>query len=178
MYIIFNANGGRVFLSFIMAKEKNWSVLFPGIKKSVMACKFPEGTTAEEKERVFNMLVRVLLDKSVCKPDGSIYRWRSGCLDYLMDILPRLEEEEIRLVLIDKNSFYKRFCFSPSKKMNSLYSELKRRGGTHDNLFVSNMYERYHAELGLSPYELPEQDGVAAEFLSSMMDEEENLFSD
>ena len=163
-----------------MAKEKNWEILFPGIKKSVQAAKFPEGTSEEEKNDVFNGLIRVLLDKSVYKPDGSTYRWRSGCVDYLMEVLPKLEEEEVHLILVNREAFYKKFCFSPSKKSKSLYSELKFRNASErlGTLSVQYLYDRYSAELGLSPYELPEEETVVTSFLENIVDDGSYFFGD
>ena len=158
-----------------MAKEFKFS--FPGIRSAVMAARFPVGTSAEEKELVFQNLVRVLLNKSVVKPDGSVYNWRSGCLDYLLDVIPRLEEEEIHLILTDKEDFYRRFCFTPSKRMSSLYSELKRNGAVdrYKNIPVVDILQQFYEETELSPYELPEERTVVAMFLDNI--EEHALFS-
>ena len=163
-----------------MAKEKNWESLFPGIRKSVQAAKFPEGTSEDEKDQVFSELIRVLLNKSVYKPDGTVYNWRSGCVDYLMDVLPKLEEEEIHLILVNKEAFYKKFCFSPSKKFKSLYSELKFRNASErlGTLLVQDLYDRYSAELGLSPYELPEEETVVTSFLDCLVDDGSYFFGD
>lgn len=157
-----------------MAKENfdpKWATLFPGIKKSVMAAQFDAGATEEDKMKVFNYLIRVLLDKSVIKPSGAVYRWRSGCLSYLLDVLPRLDEEDIKLILENKEKFYKKFCFNPSKNVNSLYSEIKEKeeAGRFETIPLVDLYERYRAEVGLSPYELPEQEGTISEFLGTMV---------
>lgn len=159
---------------------KNWETLFPGIRKSVMAFRFPDGTSEEEKTKVFNCLVRVLLDKSVVKPNGVTYRWRSGCLDYLMDVLPRLSQEDVNLLLENKEAFYKKFCFTPSKTLNSLYSVVKKRekDGRFMTIPVVDLFERYQAEVGLSPYELPEQEGTVTEFLGTIVDDNNYFFNE
>lgn len=159
---------------------KNWETLFPGIRKSVMAFRFSGETTDEEKTKVFNCLVMVLLDKGVIKHSGAIYRWRSGCLDYLMDVFPRLSQEDINLLRENREEFYKKFCFAPSKTLNSLYSEVKKKeiSGRFRAIPVVDLFERYQAEVGLSPYELPEQEGTIEEFLGTIVDDSNYLFDE
>ena len=147
-----------------MAKEKkNLDSLFPGIKKSVMACKFPEGTTEEQKLQIFSALVGLLKNKSICKKDGSTDPDRHKSVDYIMSILPMLDEDEIQLILEDGEQFYYKFCYAPSKQRRSLYSELERRSASNrlETLLVNNLYERYYAEFGLSPYELTDEVDVS-----------------
>ena len=91
-----------------------------------------------------------------------------------------LEEDEVLSLLENKESFYKKFCFSPSKNINSLYSELKRRNASDrlGTLLVKDLYERYSAELGLSPYELPEEETVVKSFLDDVIDDGSYFFGD
>jgi len=154
-----------------MAKE-NWESIFPGVRKSVMASHFPKDTTDEKKQEAFEHVVRVLLNKSVFRPTGKVYDCRENSLDYFLDVIPRLEEEEITLIWVNKELFYKKFCFKPSAKSNSLYSRLLKLGvdinGRYNNIPVDEIFERYYAETGLSPYELPENIGVVNDFLEEV----------
>jgi hypothetical protein len=166
-----------------MAKENfdpKWERLFPGIKKSVMAARFDVGTTEEYKMRVFCKLVRLLLDRGVIKSDGNAGKWRSGCLKYLTDVIPLLEKEDINLILENEEKFYKKFCFTPSKKVKSLFSEIreKEEAGRFGTIPLVDLYERYRAEMGLSPYELQEQEGAISEFLGTIVDDSGYLFSE
>jgi len=154
-----------------MAKESNWESIFPGVRKSVMASRFPKDTTEEKKEEAFERVVRVLLNKSVFRPTGKIYDCRENSLNYFLDVIPRLDEEEISLIWVNKELFYKKFCFKPSAKLNSLYGRLLKLGidvdGRYNNIPVDEIFERYHAEMGLSPYEL-EDIGVVNDFLKEI----------
>ena len=143
-------------------KVRNFGELFPGIMKSVMACQFSDGTTKEEKEQIFAALVEVLHHNGVIQMNGNTLRWRSGCMDYLLGILPLLSEDDLKTLLDkeNKDSFYARFCFCPSKKSISLYSRLGRLrpNARYRKIKVSEIYNRYSAVTGLSPYECSGED--------------------
>ena len=158
-------------------KSRNFGELFPGIMKSVMACQFSDGTTKEEKEQIFAALVDVLHRKSVIQMSGNTLKWRSGCMDYLLGILPLLSEDDLRTLLDEENkdSFYTRFCFCPSKKSISLYSRLGRLrpDARYRKVKVSEIYSRYFAVTGLSPYECSGEDIDA--FLEAFMDSMDDI---
>jgi len=146
-----------------MAKE-NWGSVFPGVRKCVIASQFPLETTEEQKEEAFVSLVHILMNNRVFHSTGKFYDCRERALDYLLDVMPRLEEDEIQLIFSDGNLFYKRFCFSPSKKTGSLYSKFKKMGidlqDRYNDISVDKIFRRYSMETGLSPYELSETSEV------------------
>lgn len=153
-----------------MAKE-NWGTIFPGVRKCVIASAFPLETTEERKEEAFESLIHLLVSKRVFHTTGEFCDCRENALDYLLDVMPRLEEDEIELIFSDGDLFYKKFCFSPSKMTNSLYSKFKRLGvdlqGRYNNIPVEKIFQRYYEENGLSPYEVSEN-GLVNSFLEEI----------
>ena len=156
-----------------MAKELDFSN-FAGIRKTIMSCRFSEEVTQEEKEQLFQNLVRILIEKNVCKRDGSTFFERDTCLDYILDIIPKLEEDELFLISTNREGFYSRFCFSPTTNVNSLYSHLKKLAekqgttGYYKNIPIKEVFEDYTQETGLSPYELPDEDWLVEMYLSNI----------
>lgn len=153
-----------------MAKE-DLGKKFPGLRKCLFASRFPLGTTDETKEDAFQHLVQILLDKRVFTTTGKFCDCRENALDYLMEVLPCLEEEEIQLIFTNPNSFYKKFCFSPSQNTCSLYSKFRNleiNGVSRDVIF-----DAYYADKGLSPYELVEDRDIVDSFLDDFEAEAE-----
>ena len=152
--------------------KKNWEQTFSQVKMSVMASAFPLGTSEEEKEVVFNELVSLLLRKRVFQTTGRFCDCRENALNYLLEVMPRLEEHEIQLILKNPDQFYRKFCFSPTKNTNSLYSKFKRMGvdlqDRYIDISVSELLDRYCAENKLSPYELCEEGYVIDSFLEEI----------
>ena len=155
-----------------MAKELNYGN-FAGIRKTIMACNFSSGVTKEEKDQLFKNLVRILIEKCVCKCNGETLPDRNSCLDYLLEVMPRLEEEELNLISTDKEQFYSRFCFAPTN-VDSLYSYFKklekRQGiiGYYKNIPIKEIFDDYTRETGLSPYELPDEDWLIEIYISNI----------
>lgn len=155
-----------------MAKELNLDN-FVGVRKTIMSSKFSEGVTVEEKEQVFKNLVHLLIEKCVCRANGSTLPDRDNCLDYLMEVIPRLEEEDLSLITTNKELFYRRFCFAP-KNNDSLYSYFqkltKKQGitGYYRNIPISEIFDDYTEETGYSPYELPDEDWIIEMYLSNI----------
>lgn len=154
-----------------MAKEINLKD-FQGVRKSVMAAEFPDGTTQDEKEMVFQSIIRMLIEKAIVHPNGTTYKWRDGCLEYMLEVLPKLDGTEIMSIKNDKEGFYHRFCFCPSGKAKSLYSEIKRIGasqnGRFKNISIMDIFEDFTSETGLSPFELPEDREIVPLFLEKL----------
>ena len=143
--------------------------LFPDIYKSVTTCKSLE--TESEKRKVFKGIVQLLVDKSICKIDGSTLKWRDNSLNYLIEILPLLDKQDILLVRKDKDLFYKRFCFCQTRKKQSLYTVLQKKGPEFlDSLRITldEIYDLYTTESGLSPYELVEDEITLSEFMERL----------
>lgn len=144
---------------------------FPGIYKSIMANKSIE--TDREKSKIFDGIVQLLSDKAICKMNESPMKWRQSCLEYLVEILPLLEEKDIKTVCTDRESFYKRFCFSPSRKKQSLYKALQKKGPEFlDNLKITRdeIYILYSVDYGLSPFEIAEDEDILPMFIERLDD--------
>ncbi len=155
-----------------MAKELNYQN-FAGIRKTVMACKFSSGVTQEEKDQLFRNFVRLLIEKCICRCNGSTLPDRDSCLDYILEIMPQLEEEELDLISTNKEQFYSRFCFAPTQ-VDSLYSYFqkleKKHGiiGYYRNIPIKDIFDDYSRETGLSPYELPDEDWLIEMYITNI----------
>jgi hypothetical protein len=125
--------------------------------------------TQEEQESAFKSLVKCLISKRVCQPDGSIVRCRNTCLTYFAQICSRLEPDELELMIDKAEVFYQRFIFAPSEKVKSLYSEFQKLGvkSVFKNIPVSEIYEEYRQETGYSPYEKSSKEEIHS-FLSGV----------
>jgi hypothetical protein len=129
----------------------------------------------EEQERAFRKLVDCLVSKNVYHPNGDIVRFRDTCLNYFAQICPRLEQEELELMIESVDDFYKRFIFAPCDKVNSLYWEFKkmRVESKFNGIPVSQIFERYRQETDYSPYEKTTKD----EIYSFLRDVENSMFA-
>lgn len=134
---------------------------FQNIRAVVATC---ELETQEEEERAFESLVNCLVSKMVCKPDGSIVNFRNSCLDYLAQICPQLEQEELELMINSVESFYQRFIFAPCERAKSLYSEFQKLYGESmlKNVSISEIYDDYRQKTGNSPYEKASKEEINA----------------
>lgn len=151
--------------------DSNAKNSFPGIYKSIMANKSIE--TDKEKNKIFDGVVQLLSDKAICKITESPMKWRESCLDYLIEILPLLEGKDIKTVCTNRESFYKRFCFSPSRKKQSLYNVLQKKGPEFlDDLRITRdeIYLLYSVDYGLSPFELVEDEDILPMFIERLDD--------
>ncbi len=151
-----------------MAKEME----FDGLRKTIFALQTLVETPDEEKQKLFESLVSLLIRKGISKSNGATRKWRSGCVDYILTIIPKLEMEELMLLIDEKDLFYEKFCFKPSAKKKSLYSELLGRGlcdsERYMNVPICDIYHRYTLETGLSPYEFPEEPSVVTAFVNEI----------
>jgi len=144
---------------------------FPTLRAAVENC----GLTQEEQDDAFKALVKCLVSKRVCYPDGSVVSCRSTCLNYLVQICSHLEPEELELMAKSVESFYQRFVFAPSDKAKSLYSEFQKMGvkSVFKNIPVSEIFEEYRMETGYSPYEKASKEELYS-FLNSV---EESVYA-
>jgi len=155
-----------------MEKELNYDN-FAGIRKTVMACKFSSGITQEEKDQLFRNFIRLLIEKHICRCNGSTLPDRDSCLDYILEIMPQLEEEELDLISTNKEQFCSRFCFAPTQ-VDSLYSYFKKLEKKHGiigyyrNIPIKDIFDDYSRETGLSPYELPDEDWLIEMYITNI----------
>lgn len=152
----------------VMAKEMK----FEGLRKTIFGSQSLVEFSDEEKQKLFDALVSLLIRNGVFYSDGVTRTWRSGCVDYLLSVIPRLEVEEFMLLKDDRNAFYQKYCFKPSAKKKSLYSELSGRGvsdtGRYMNIPVDDIYHQYTSETGFSPYEFLENPSEVIVFLDAI----------
>ena len=154
-----------------MAKGVNCDSVFPELLKVLESSAVGQ---TDLKAQVFGSLKDGLIKKSILKLDGSIHKNRTGCVSYLMEVLPLFDEEDFQFLLQNSEGFCEKFCFSPTKGRNSLYTKLgkKRIDDRYLNLRIADIYHRFHEELGLSPYELPQEVGVVEAFLGGIIGED------
>lgn len=132
---------------------------FSRVKDIVMSCNFD---TQEEKEQAFKALVKCLVEKHVYRFDGKIVKDRLSCINYLVIVCPKLEDEELDLMVKKPGVFYDKFVFAPNKGGISLFSELQKptlkskfQGVPMDEIFAD-----YREETGYSPYEKTSKDDL------------------
>jgi hypothetical protein len=111
--------------------------------------------TQEEQENAFRALVKCLVSKRVCQPDGVIVSCRNSCLSYFVQICSLLEQDELELMSKSAESFYQRFIFAPGEKEKSLYWEFQKLGvkSMFRGIPISEIFEGYRQDTGYSPYE-------------------------
>jgi len=147
-----------------MNREIDYS-RFPRLKAIVATCGLE---TQEEQERAFRTLVKLLVHKRVCQPDGDVVHWRNTCLSYFSQICSHLEQDELELMIDKAESFYQRFIFAPSEKVKSLYSEFQKLGvkSVFKNIPVSEIFKEYRQETGYSPYERASKEEIHSFLIS------------
>ena len=111
----------------------------------------------EERENVFRALVKCLIHKHVCNTKGNPLPDRKNCFKYLLEIFPKLGEEDIDLIISTPDVFYEKFIFYPDRQV-SLYSVLKKRYKNEEtlkakNISLNEIYEDYRNDTLCSPYE-------------------------
>ena len=140
-----------------MRKNSNFYENFPRLRKLIIDLPFDENVSIEEKQKAFCSLVDLLVKKGVYKSDGSIQRWRENSLQYLREIIDLLEESDLQLVLINQESFFDRFIFTPCGKTASLYATLKEKNGVNMDSFcdipMDTLFSYFTEKTGKSPYE-------------------------
>lgn len=141
---------------------------FPRLRAILADCGLED---PEQQESAFRALVKLLVHKRVCQPDGDVVHWRNTCLSYFAQICSRLEHDELELMVKSAESFYQRFIFAPSEKVKSLYSEFQKLGvkSMFKNIPVSEIFEEYRMETGYSPYERASKEEIYS-FLNSVED--------
>ena len=105
---------------------------------------------------VFHSLVGLLLKKSIYKKDGTIQKWRGNALQYLLDVVAFLGEDDIQQLLLDQETFFDRFVFTPCGRNSSLYALLRERNFNSSpfwNIPEDVLFNEFRARTGKSPYE-------------------------
>ena len=109
----------------------------------------------EYREDLSNNLIALLTRKGVISRSGEVAFDRKGCEEYLLTILPLLDDSELELINSNPEQFYERFCFSPKGKEESLFNMMGRPllDGRHFGRMVWDIFEEYRILTNLSPYE-------------------------
>ena len=154
-----------------MAKDVDSNSVFPELLKVLESSAVGQ---TDLKAQVFSSLKEGLIKKSILNLDGSVRKNRGTSLSYLMEVIPLFEAGDFQFLLQNSKEFCQKFCFSPSRNRNSLYTKLGRKqlDDRYLNLRIADIYHRFCDEMGLSPYELPQEDGLIEAFLGGIVGED------
>ena len=126
----------------------------PQILQIVSSFDYPD----DKKEKLIKNLVAIFRSKQILKSDGkAFFHHRENAVEYLLEIAPKLSEEEIDLLYNSPDEFYAKFIFSETKSFSSLYLIIMEEKGKetldhicrHWNDMLSVVYDEY----GISPFE-------------------------
>jgi hypothetical protein len=150
-----------------MRKDLDFYDKFPRLKKLVVGLEFEEDVSIEQKQKAFRSLVDLLVKKGIYKNDGSIQKWRENTIQYLKEVVNFLEEHDLQQILVDQESFFERFIFTPCGKNTSLFASLREKNGVKDQFHgipVLVLFNHFSERTGKSAYEkIPKS--VAQNFL-------------